>query len=62
MSAEISLSTSGADDAEALAGALEHLAAQIRAGGGDPVRDSGELAIAHDHGGQSVQFSMTAAP
>jgi hypothetical protein len=63
MHLQMSASTNGPDDAEALAKALEFAAAEIRAGGGDPVNhDDTELQVQVPQGPQLVFFSFIAAP
>jgi hypothetical protein len=56
MYADIHLATTGPDDAESLAGVLEHLAAKIRAGGGDPIHENDTVAITHISGSQDVDY------
>lgn len=62
MNLSLSADTSGPDDAEALALALESVAAQIRAGGGDTVRADGEFDVKAGGQTQRVFLSFRAAP
>ncbi|WP_301124075.1 hypothetical protein [Mycolicibacterium fortuitum] len=62
MSVELETTTNGSDDAEAIAQALEHLAAAIRSAGGHHVNRRGELAVEHDHGSQAVFYTVRTQP
>jgi len=57
----LSATTTGPDDAEAVAQVLEHAAAAIRSGGGNPVTQTGkELPMTTPAGVQTAFFSFTA--
>lgn len=62
MNLSLSASTSGPDDAEALALALESVATQIRAAGGDPVSSDADVRAAVAGQTQTVFLSFTATP
>ncbi|WP_036372586.1 hypothetical protein [Mycolicibacterium austroafricanum] len=60
MNLNLNASTDGYDDAEALAAALESVAAKIRTAGGDPVHADGDITVSASGENQSVFLSFVA--